>query len=64
VRGTIVKVAPLTRFALVDALHRQEQIDLSRKGRGVTVYTDRLIQSKLVSLYESGVGSSHRNSAK
>jgi hypothetical protein len=32
--GLSIDLSPLTRFALDDASHRQEQIDLSPLGRG------------------------------
>jgi hypothetical protein len=36
---SLVKARPLTRFALDDASHRREQIDLSPTGRGVESLT-------------------------
>src|SRR6185437_10787004 len=47
VRGSALteSCGPLTRFALDDASHRQEQIDLSPLGRGETPKQSNLISS-------------------
>jgi hypothetical protein len=45
---SLVVHCPLTRFALDDASHRQEQIDLSPPGRGeVNAPTDRVNQKSI-----------------